>query len=58
MYLNTVLKKKKKKMAKKYLKRCLSSLAIRGMQMITALRFHLTSVRMANVKTTIDNQYW
>lgn len=56
MYLNTVLKKRK--MAKKYLQRCLSSLAIRGMQMNTTLRFHLTPVRMANVKTTIGNQSW
>jgi hypothetical protein len=33
------------------MKKCSPSLAIKGMQMKTTLRFHLTSVRIAIIKT-------
>jgi hypothetical protein len=45
-------------MAKKQLKKCLSSLVIREMQIKTILRFHLTPVRMAKIKNSSDCRCW
>ena len=43
-------------MAEKHLKKCSASLIIREMQIKTALRFHLTSFRMAKIKNSGDSR--
>jgi hypothetical protein len=45
-------------MAEKHIKKCSNSLVIRKMQIKTTLRFHLTPVRMAKIKTSGDNTCW
>jgi hypothetical protein len=45
-------------MAKKYMKKCSPSMAIKEMQTKTTLRFHLTTVRLAIIKNTTTNRYW
>jgi hypothetical protein len=45
-------------MAEKHLKMCLTSLVIREMQIKTTLRFHLTPVRMAKIKTSGVSRCW
>jgi hypothetical protein len=43
-------------MAEKHLKKCLTFLLIREMQIKTTLRFHLTPVRMVKIKTSGDSR--
>jgi hypothetical protein len=45
-------------MAEKHLMKCSKPLVIREMQIKTTLRFHLTTIRMAKIKTTVDNTCW
>jgi hypothetical protein len=45
-------------MAKKQMKKCSPSLAIKEMQIKTILRFHFTSVRIAIIKNTNNNRCW
>jgi hypothetical protein len=44
-------------MAKKHMKKCLPSMAIKEIQIKTTLRFHLPPVRIGIIKNTI-NKCW
>jgi hypothetical protein len=52
-----LFQKKKFKWAKN-MKKCSPSLAIMEMQIKTTLRFHLTLVRIAIIKNTMNNRCW
>jgi hypothetical protein len=56
--LNRTFLKEEFQMAKKHMKKCSPSLAIKEMQLKTTLRFHLTPVRIAMIKNTTNNKFW
>jgi hypothetical protein len=53
--LNRTFSKEEIQMAKKHMKKCSPSVAIKEMQIKITLRFYLTSVRIAIIKNTTNN---
>jgi hypothetical protein len=56
--LNRTFSKEEIQMAKKHMKNCSPSLAIKEIQIKTTLSFHLTLVRIAIIKNITNNRCW
>ena len=56
--LNREFSAEELQMAKRHLRNCSTSPAIREMQIKMTLRYHLTLVRMAKIKNTSDSLCW
>jgi hypothetical protein len=56
--LNRTFSKEEIRMAKKHMKKCSPSLAIKEIQIKTTLRFYLTPVRIAIIRNTTNSSCW
>jgi hypothetical protein len=56
--MSRVFSKEEIQVAKKHMKKCSLSLAIKEAQIKMTLRFHITAVRIASIKNTTINKCW